>query len=91
MSCTVTIESRDPDTGEVLREVFELTPPPVPGEERRVLVELVTGIHPGSVEVSFADGVAVLDDDGRAITASFGGGATEPVEDPPPEQGTLFG
>jgi hypothetical protein len=87
----VTIESRDPDTGEVLREVFELTPPPAPGEERRVLVELVTGIHPGAVEVSFADGVAVLDDDGRGITASLGGGAAEPVEDPPPEQGTLFG
>ena len=70
----MTIESRDPDTGEVRRDVFELTPPPAPGDERRVLVELVTGIHPNAVEVEFADGVAVLDDGGRAITASFGPG-----------------
>ena len=91
MSCTVTIESRDPDTGEVLREVFELTPPPAPGEERRVLVELVTGIHPGAVEVSYADGVAVLDDDGRQIVASFGAGGAARTAHPPPDQGTLFG
>ena len=91
MSCTVTIESRDPETGEVLREVFELTPPPAPGEERRVLVELVTGIHPWAVEVSFADGVAMFDDDGRRITASFGAGSPAGDPHPPPEQGTLFG
>jgi len=89
VSCTVTIESRDPDTGEVRRDVFELTPPPVPGDERRVLVELVTGIHPGAVEVEFAEGVAVLDDGGRAITASFGPGSPD-ADPPPPDQGTLF-
>jgi len=91
VSCTVTIESRDPDTGEVLREVFELTPPPALGEERRVLVALVTGIHPGAVEVSFAEGVAVLDDAGRQIVASFGDGGPAREVRPPPEQGTLFG
>ncbi|HMN98940.1 MAG TPA: hypothetical protein PKD59_05960 [Miltoncostaeaceae bacterium] len=91
MSCTVTIESRDPETGEVRRDVFELTPAPPPGDERRVLVELVTGIHPNAVEVSWSDGVAVLDDGGRAVTATFGPG--EPDSDPPPapDQGTLFG
>ena len=62
MSCTVTIESRDPETGEVQRDVFELTPAPSPGDERRVLVELVTGIHPNAVEVSWGDGVVVLDE-----------------------------
>lgn len=91
MSRTVTIESRDPDTGELLREVFELTPSPAPGEERRVLVELVTGIHPGAVEVSFAGGVAVLDDAGREILASFGDVGPARSPQPPPEQGTLFG
>lgn len=91
VSCTVTIESRDPETGEVRRDVFELTPAPPPGDERRVLVELVTGIHPSAVEVSWSDGVAVLDDGGRPVTATFGPG--EPDSDPPPapDQGTLFG
>lgn len=91
VSCTVTIESRDPETGEVRRDVFELTPAPPPGDERRVLVELVTGIHPNAVEVSWSDGVAVLDDGGRAVTATLGPG--EPDSDPPPapDQGTLFG
>ena len=90
MSCTVTIESRDPDTGEVRRDVFELTPPPAPGDERRVLVELVTGIHPTAVEVELADRVAVLDDGGRHVTASIGPGEPDP-DPPPPDQGTLFG
>ena len=90
VSCTVTIESRDAQTGEVRREVFELTPPPAPGDERRVLVELVTGIHPNAVEVSWRDGVVVLDDGGRAVTASIGPGEPD-ADPPPPDQGTLFG
>ena len=89
VSCTVTIESVDPDTGEVRRDVFELTPPPPPGEERRVLVELVTGIHPNAVEVRWSDGVAVLDDGGRPVTATIGPGASD-ADPPPPAQGTLF-
>ena len=87
----MTIESRDPDTGEVTRDVFELTPPPAPGDERRVLVELVTGIHPNATEVSWRDGVAVLDDGGRAVTASIGPGAPDSDPAPAPDQGTLFG
>jgi hypothetical protein len=86
----VTIESRDPDTGEVMRDVFELTPAPAQGEERRVLVELVTGIHPAAVEISFAAGVAVLDDAGREIIASFGPSGPAPFDDPNQQQ-TLFG
>jgi hypothetical protein len=39
--------------------------------------------------VEWADGVAVLDDGGRAVTASIGPG--EPAADPPAaDQGTLF-
>lgn len=85
--CTVTIESTDPDTGEVTRDVFELTPPPTPGDERRVLAELVGAIHPGAVEVGFADGVAELRDGRREIRASLG---WSPGEADPPTQGTLF-
>lgn len=91
VSCTVTIESRDPETGEVRRDVFELTPAPPPGDERRVLVELVTGIHPNAVEVSWSDGVAVLDDGGRPVTATFGPGGPDSDPPPAPDQGTLFG
>jgi hypothetical protein len=90
VSCTVCIESRDPETGEVRRDVFELTPAPAPGDEHRVLVELVTGIHPNAVEVSWDDGVAVLDDGGRPVTATFGPGEPD-ADPPPPDQGTLFG
>lgn len=91
MACTVTIESRDPVTGELRRDVFELTPPPAPGDERRVLVELVRGIHPDATEVGWADGVAVLDDAGRTVTASFGPGSPDSDPPPPPQQGILFG
>jgi hypothetical protein len=87
--CTVTIETTDRESGESTRDVFELTPTPAPGEERRVLVELVLGIHPGAVEVGADAGAVLLRDGRRAIRASLGPGA--PDDPPAGEQGTLFG
>lgn len=89
MSQMVVITTSDPDTGESVRDFFEITPPPEPGRERTVLAELVVGIHPGATERSWADGVATFADGRRMITASFAireGGA-------PPDgdaQATLF-
>ncbi len=84
----VVITTSDPDAGESIRDVFEVTPPPEPGRERAVLTQLVTGIHPGATERSYAHGIATFADGRRRITAEFAdrGG-------PAPERGaqaTLF-
>ncbi len=89
MSQMVVITTSDPDTGESVRDVFEVTPPPEPGRERAVLAELVTGIHPGATERSWSDGVASFVDGRRRITAEFAAGGAAG----PPERGaqaTLF-
>jgi hypothetical protein len=83
----VIIESHDLDTGERLRDVFEVTPSPEPGRERAVLAEVVAGIHPGAVERSYAGGVATFRDGRREITASLEGiGAAAPETDLPQER-----
>jgi hypothetical protein len=89
----VTIEIRDPGTGEASRDAYEVTPPAAPGEEHALLVELVTSLHPCAVLSAYADGVATFGDGARRITASYreaadgtarGGGADAP------SQGRLF-
>lgn len=92
-SWMVILESRDTETGEGHRDVFELTPSPEPGRERQVLAELVGGIHPGAVERSYDGTTAVFDEGPREITASFAAeGAGAPRDERPPDaQGTLFG
>ena len=67
----VILQSRDMETGERHREVFEVTPPPEPGSERTVLGQLVRGIHAGALERSYDGAVAVFDEGPREITASF--------------------
>jgi hypothetical protein len=88
----VVLESRDPEGGEPRREVFEVTPPPEPGRERTELAQLVRGIHPGAVELSYDDAVAVFADGPREIRASFTVDGTPAAPDPrrPGAQGTLF-
>ncbi len=88
MSQMVVITTSDPDTGESVRDVFEVTPPPEPGRERTVLGELVTGIHPGASEHSWSEGVATFVDGRRRITAEFAAqGGAPSVGD---AQATLF-
>ena len=88
----VILESRDSETGERQRDVFEVTPPPEPGRERTVLGQLVVGIHAGAVERSYDGAVAVFEDGPRRITASFtvDGMARLPGAGGPGAQGTLF-
>ena len=85
----VIITTSDPDGGESVRAVFEVTPPPEPGRERAVLGELVGGIHPGATEHTYADGVATFTDGRRRITATF---AESPAARPDDGDGqpTLF-
>jgi hypothetical protein len=88
----VIIESRDLDTGERMRDVFEVTPSPEPGRERAVLAEVVHGIHPGAVERSYADRVGTFRDGRREITASLEAaeGAPTTGDGESSAQGTLF-
>jgi hypothetical protein len=93
----VTIESHDLETGERMRDVFEVTPAPEPGRERAVLAEVVAGIHPGAIERSYADRVGTFRDGRREITASLTtledaapDGVPEPEPDPDPAQERLF-
>ena len=91
----VTIESHDLDTGERMRDVFEVTPAPEPGRERAVLAEVVAGIHPGAIERSYSDRVGTFRDGRREITASLTtveGAAAEdgPDPEPDPAQERLF-
>lgn len=91
----VTIESHDLDTGERMRDVFEVTPAPEPGRERAVLAEVVAGIHPGAIERSYADRVGTFRDGRREIIAALTtveGGMAEaaPEPEPDPAQERLF-
>ena len=89
----VIIESRDLDTGERMRDVFEVTPAPEPGRERAVLAEVVAGIHPGAIERSYADRVGTFRDGRREITASLevaDGAAPDGAPEPDPAQERLF-
>jgi hypothetical protein len=89
----VIIESHDLDTGERMRDVFEVTPAPEPGRERSVLAEVVAGIHPGAIERSYADGVGTFREGRRKITASIRtveGGEPEGAAEPDPAQERLF-
>jgi hypothetical protein len=88
----VILKSRDTETGERHRDVFEVTPPPEAGSERTVLGQLVRGIHAGALERSYDGAVAVFDEGPREITASFSvdGGPTEPEPRRPGAQGSLF-
>jgi hypothetical protein len=88
VSQMVVITTSDPDTRESVRDVFEVTPPPEPGRERAVLAQLVTGIHPGATERSYADGVATFADGRRRITAEFAARGGDPPERD--AQATLF-
>lgn len=92
MSWMVILESRDAETGERQRDMFEVTPPPEPGRERAILGQLVRGIHPGAVERSYDGVVAVFDEGGREISASFTVDGSPPAADPrrPGVQGSLF-
>lgn len=92
MSWMVILESRDTETGERQRDVFEVTPPPEPGRERAILAQLVHGIHPGAVERSYDGAVAVFDEGSRQISASFTVDGAPPTPDPthPGTQGSLF-
>ena len=84
----VIIVSHDLDTGERMRDVFEVTPAPAPGRERAVLAEVVAGIHPGAIERSYADRVGTFRDGRREITASLTtveGAAAEGTPDPEPD------
>jgi hypothetical protein len=89
----VILESRDTETGERQRDVFEVTPPPEAGRERAILAQLVHGIHPGAVERSYDGAVAVFDEGSRQISASFTVDGAPPKADPtthPGTQGSLF-
>ena len=86
----VVLTSTDPDTGDVERAVYEVTPAPVPGSEHDVLRQLVTGIHPDAVELSYDGGKATFLDEGWAITASFEIDGVPAPAPPPPGQGSLF-
>jgi hypothetical protein len=91
----VIIESHDLDTGERSRDVFEVTPAPDPGRERAVLAEVVAGIHPGAVELSYADRAGTFRDGRREITASLRAVEGAPPDDahepePDPAQERLF-
>ena len=92
MAWMVVLESRDPEGAESRREVFEVTPPPEPGRERAVLGQLVRGIHPGAIELSYDGAVAVFADGPRQIRASFttDGASAAPDARRPGAQGTLF-
>lgn len=92
MSWMVILESRDTETGERHRDVFEVTPPPEPGRERAILAQLVRGIHPGAVERSYDGAVAVFDEGSRQISASFtvDGAPRRPDPTRPGIQGSLF-
>ncbi len=91
-SWMVILESRDTETGERHRDVFEVTPPPEPGRERDVLGQLVRGIHAGAVEHSYDGAVAVFDEGPRQISASFEVDGTPAQPDPGRTdiQGSLF-
>lgn len=89
-SWMVIITSTDPDTGESARDVFEVTPPPAPGSEHSVLVQLVTGIHPDAVEHSHDAGTVTFDDGRRRIAARFEIDGTAAPVPPPDGQGSLF-
>lgn len=91
-SWMVILQSRDTETGERHRDVFEVTPPPEPGRERVVLAQLVHGIHPGATERSYDGAVAIFDEGAREISASFTVDGTPPRADPtrPGVQGSLF-
>jgi len=91
-SWMVILESRDTETGERHRDVFEVTPPPEPGRERAVLGQLVRGIHAGALERSFDGAVAVFDEGTRQISASFSVDGRAAERDPgrPGVQGSLF-
>ena len=91
-SWMVILESRDTETGEHHRDVFELTPPPEAGGEQSVLAQLVRGIHPGAIERSYDGARAVFDEGPREITASFtiDGAAAPPDPGHASVQGTLF-
>lgn len=85
-SWRVVIETRAPGDG-ASAERFEVTPPPEPGTERDVLRQLVTGIHPGAVELGHRAGTSRFADGDREIEARF---EVSGDEDAGPEQGTLF-
>ena len=91
-SWMVILESRDTETGEHHRDVFEVTPPPEPGRERVVLAQLVSGIHPGAVERTYDGALAVFDEGPREIRASFtiDGRPAPPDPHHAGAQGTLF-
>ncbi len=89
----VIIVSHDLDTGERMRDVFEVTPAPEPGRERAVLAEVVAGIHPGAIERSYADRVGTFRDGRKEITASLGaveGASPDDAPEPDPAQERLF-
>lgn len=88
----VILESRDTETGERQRDVFEVTPPPEPGRERAVLGQLVRGIHAAAQERSYDGAMAVFEEGPREITASFtvDGRAASPDPRRPGAQGMLF-
>jgi len=89
----VIIESHDLDTGERMRDVFEVTPAPEPGRERAVLAEVVAGIHPGAIERSYADRVGTFRDGRREITAwleAAEGAPPDGAPEPDPAQERLF-
>ena len=87
---TVVIAIADPDTGEVERATYEVTPTPVPGSEHDVLRQLVTGIHPDAVELSYEGGMATFLDDRVTITTSFEIDGVPAPAPPDPGQGSLF-
>ncbi len=88
----VILESKDTETGERHRDVFEVTPPPEPGRERAVLGQLVRGIHAGALERSYDGAVAMFDEGPLEIAASFtvDGETGEPGPRMPGAQGSLF-
>lgn len=87
----VIMTSVDPQTRESVREVYEVTPPPSPGTEHAVLVQLVAGIYPDAIERAHDGDIVRFEDAGRTITASYEvDGSVAPIP-MPPEQGSLFG
>ncbi|WP_217914207.1 hypothetical protein [Miltoncostaea marina] len=82
----VVIETRAPGDAGASAERYEVTPPPEPGTERAVLRQLVTGIHPGAVELGHDGGTSRFADGDREIAARFEGGGPPDA----PGQGTLF-
>lgn len=92
MAWMVILESRDTETGDRQRDVFEVTPPPEPGRERAVLAQLVHGIHAGAQERSYDGAVAVFEEGTRQIRASFTVDGSSPTQDPRHAgvQGSLF-